>query len=131
MIVAMSITDDDLLALSRAELARYDRDGYHIARGMFDASEIAALRARFDAIAEAGAPIPGHWEPAGEASADPLASLWRRSFICHYMPRSAKQIAEWYFPLHDLEGNVVEYAKADGGGPCGEEYDWSRSEKWH
>jgi phytanoyl-CoA hydroxylase len=276
----MSITDHDPRALSRAELARYDRDGYHIARGMFDASEIAALRARFDAIAEAGAPIPGHWEPAGEASADPLKRyprvmhphrfdalsmrvlldprigrvlrdllgeepiatqtmfyfkppgargqafhqdnfylqvkpgtciaawiaidpaipgngglfvapgthrmdvqcpeeakesesfvnhlvppppgvtpvpaelapgdvlffngslihgsqpntherLWRRSFICHYMPKSSKQIAEWYFPLHDFQGNVVEYAKADGGGPCGDDFDFSKSEKWH
>jgi hypothetical protein len=56
--------------------------------------------------------------------------LWRRSFICHYMPKSSKQIAEWYFPLHDFQGNVVEYAKADGGGPCGDHVDWSRSEKW-
>ena len=59
------------------------------------------------------------------------ATLWRRSFICHYMPSSSKQIAEWYFPLHDFHGNVVEYAKAAGGGPCGDEYDWSKSEKWH
>jgi phytanoyl-CoA hydroxylase len=57
--------------------------------------------------------------------------LWRRSFICHYMPKSSKQIAEWYFPLHDFDGNVVEYAKADGGGPCGDEYDWTKSDKWH
>jgi ectoine hydroxylase-related dioxygenase (phytanoyl-CoA dioxygenase family) len=57
--------------------------------------------------------------------------LWRRSFICHYMPKSSKQIAEWYFPLHDFDGNVVEYAKADGGGPCGDEVDFSKSEKWH
>ena len=34
------------------------------------------------------------------------ATLWRRSFICHYMPKSSKQIAEWYFPLHDFHGNV-------------------------
>ena len=268
------------MVVSPAELDQYDRDGYHIARGMFDADEIAALRARFDAIAAAGEPIPGHWEPAATPNADPLkryprvmhphrfdelsmrmlleprigrvlrdllgeepiatqtmfyfkppgargqafhqdnfylqvkpgtciaawiavdpaipengglfvapgthrmevqcpesaqesesfvnhlvpppagvtpvaaelapgdvlffngslihgsqpnthATLWRRSFICHYMPKSSKQIAEWYFPLHDFQGNVVEYAKADGGGPCGTEFDFSKSEKWH
>ena len=59
------------------------------------------------------------------------ATLWRRSFICHYMPKSSKQIAEWYFPLHDFQGNVVTYDKAVGGGPCGDDFDFSRSEKWH
>ena len=269
-------------SLSREQLNHYERDGYHIVRGMFDPAEIAALRRTFDDIAQAGRPIPGHWEPsaANQQSADPLKRyprvmhphrfdplsmrilldprigrvlvdllgeepiatqtmfyfkppgargqafhqdnfylqvkpgtciaawiaidpairengglmvapgthrmqvqcpqaaeesksfvnhlvpppagvtpvpaelqpgdvlffngslihgsepnthqrLWRRSFICHYMPRSSKQIAEWYFPLHDFQGNVVEYAKADSGGPCGDEYDFSKSEKWH
>ena len=267
--------------LAPEQLDSYNRDGYHIARGMFDAAEIAALRRRFDDIADAGEPIKGHWEPSPDAqSADPLKryprvmhphrfdalskrilldrriygvlrdllgeepiatqtmfyfkppgargqafhqdnfylqvkpgtciaawiavdpaipengglmvapgthrmevqcpeqaeesqsfvnhlvppppditpvpaelqpgdvlffngslihgsqpntheKLWRRSFICHYMPRSSKQIAEWYFPLHDFDGKVVEYPKAEGGGPCGDEYDGSKSDKWH
>jgi len=267
--------------LSREQFRAYDRDGYHIARGMFDPGEIAALRRTFDSIAEAGKPIAGHWEPVPAAqSSDPLkryprvmhphrfddlsmrilldrriyrvlrdlldeepiatqtmfyfkppgargqafhqdnfylqvkpgtciaawiavdpairenggllvapgthrmnvqcpepaeesqsfvnhlvppppgitpvpaelqpgdvlffngslihgsqpnthATLWRRSFICHYMPKSSKQIAEWYFPLHDFHGNVVEYPKAEGGGPCGDAFDFSKSEKWH
>jgi ectoine hydroxylase-related dioxygenase (phytanoyl-CoA dioxygenase family) len=45
--------------------------------------------------------------------------LWRRSFICHYMPKSARQIARHYFPLHDFDGHVVEYPASPAGGPCG------------
>src|SRR5688500_13476798 len=251
--------------LASAELDHYDREGYLVVRGMFDAEEIAALRGTFDAIAEAGRPIPGHWEPARDAKpSDPLkryprvmhphrfdplsmrilldrridrvlrdllgeepvatetmfyfkppgargqafhqdnfylkvkpgtciaawiavdpairtnggllvapgthrmdvqcpepadesksfvnhlvppppgvtpvpaelqpgdvlffngslihgsepnthATLWRRSFICHYVPASSRQIADWYFPLRDFAGNVVNKARADGG----------------
>ena len=48
--------------------------------------------------------------------------LWRRSFICHYMARSARQISRGYFPLHDFAGHVVEYAASPAGGPCGSEF---------
>ena len=59
------------------------------------------------------------------------ATLWRRSFICHYLPASSKQIAEWYFPLRDFQGNVVSRDRAHGGGPCGDDFDFSKAEKWH
>ncbi len=46
---------------------------------------------------------------------------WRRSFICHYMPRSSKQISKWYHPLHDFTGQAIPYPESTGGGPCGME----------
>lgn len=47
------------------------------------------------------------------------ADRWRRSFICHYMPRSSTQIAAHYFPVLDFEGNEIPYDAAADGGPCG------------
>ena len=267
--------------LSADQLAAYDRDGYHIARGMFSADEVEAVRRTFDDIAHAGKPIEGYWTPspdpnerdplklyprvmhphrfddlsmsilldprirrvlldllgeepvaaqtmfyfkppgargqafhqdnfylqvkpgnciAGWIAVDPAIrengglmvapgthrmevqcpqeaeqaksfvnhlvppppgvtpvpadlqsgdvlffngslihgsepnthpTLWRRSFICHYMPASSQQIAQWYFPLRDFAGNAVNKAKAEGGGPCGDNYDFSKTEKWH
>jgi phytanoyl-CoA hydroxylase len=46
---------------------------------------------------------------------------WRRSYICHYAPESCHEISEWYFPLLNFEGKVVDRCKAAGGGPCGTE----------
>lgn len=57
-------------------------------------------------------------------------TLWRRSFICHYMPAAAEEIVEWYFPLHDFRGNVIARKASGMGGPCGENYDWSKVEKF-
>ena len=57
-------------------------------------------------------------------------TLWRRSFICHYMPAAAQEIVEWYFPLHDFHGNVIERKSAALGGPCGPDFDWSKLEKF-
>ncbi|MEL7238208.1 MAG: phytanoyl-CoA dioxygenase family protein, partial [Planctomycetota bacterium] len=51
-------------------------------------------------------------------------TLWRRSFICHYMPSAAKEISGYYhtFGLWDFDGNRVDraYSEEDGG-PCGRE----------
>ena len=61
-------------------------------------------------------------------------TLWRRSFICHYMPSSAKHIAKWYAPVLDFAGNVVEYELATDGGPCGKEFQpgqYGSYGKWH
>lgn len=44
-------------------LDAWQRDGYHVARSLFSSTEVSAVRDRFDALAAAGAPIPGHWEP--------------------------------------------------------------------
>jgi ectoine hydroxylase-related dioxygenase (phytanoyl-CoA dioxygenase family) len=57
-------------------------------------------------------------------------TLWRRSFICHYMPAAAEEIVEWYFPLHDFNGRVIARRSAAMGGPCGADYDWSKLEKF-
>jgi phytanoyl-CoA hydroxylase len=47
--------------------------------------------------------------------------LFRRSFICHYLPASAKELSHYYFPLHDMAGSVVERDATTDGGPCGTE----------
>jgi len=44
---------------------------------------------------------------------------WRRSFICHYMPRSTKSVSKGYHPVLDFKGQVVEYGATASGGPCG------------
>ncbi|MBA2481586.1 MAG: phytanoyl-CoA dioxygenase family protein [Planctomycetes bacterium] len=44
---------------------------------------------------------------------------FRRAFICHYQPASATECSEWYRPLLDFDGTVVERSAAVGGGPCG------------
>jgi ectoine hydroxylase-related dioxygenase (phytanoyl-CoA dioxygenase family) len=44
---------------------------------------------------------------------------FRRSLICHYVPKSCIEVARGYHPLLDFEGNVVSREFATGGGPCG------------
>ncbi|MET8472745.1 phytanoyl-CoA dioxygenase family protein [Streptomyces sp. NPDC006422] len=46
---------------------------------------------------------------------------FRRSFICHYVGRSAERIAG-YYELRDMDGRVVEAEESTGGGPCGNEF---------
>ncbi|MFF1735439.1 phytanoyl-CoA dioxygenase family protein [Streptomyces sp. NPDC058247] len=46
---------------------------------------------------------------------------FRRSFVCHYAPRSARRIARHYRTF-TLEGQEVFLAEAEGGGPCGTEF---------
>jgi len=62
------------------------------------------------------------------------ATLWRRSFICHYIPVSSTHIARHYHPLLDFAGNPVDCAMSDDGGPCGEAVDtgkYGSYGKWH
>ncbi|MEI6083075.1 MAG: phytanoyl-CoA dioxygenase family protein [Verrucomicrobiota bacterium] len=58
-----------------------------------------------------------HGSPPNRSKTD-----WRRAFICHYMPKRSEHISKFYAPLLDFSGNVVEYAAAAGGGPCGQEF---------
>jgi ectoine hydroxylase-related dioxygenase (phytanoyl-CoA dioxygenase family) len=44
---------------------------------------------------------------------------FRRSFICHYVPASCAEVAEFYKPLLRFDGSTIEKQKATGGGPCG------------
>ncbi len=46
---------------------------------------------------------------------------WRRSFICHYVPLSAREISGAY-RCYRFDGSHHELAVAEGGGPCGEEF---------
>lgn len=45
---------------------------------------------------------------------------FRRSFICHYAPRSTARISRFYRPL-SLDGRDLCLAESAGGGPCGTE----------
>ncbi|MGY0489322.1 phytanoyl-CoA dioxygenase family protein [Streptomyces sp. WG-D5] len=49
------------------------------------------------------------------------ADRFRRSFICHYVGRSAERIAR-YYDLWTMDGQTVEVAESTGGGPCGNEF---------
>lgn len=46
---------------------------------------------------------------------------FRRAFICHYIGVSANELSHYYFPLHDMQGRVVERKATTDGGPCGSE----------
>ena len=45
---------------------------------------------------------------------------FRRSFICHYVGESAREISWYYKPLYHFDGTAVDLPDADGGGPCGD-----------
>ena len=44
---------------------------------------------------------------------------FRRSLICHYLPRSSTAIHEWYQPLLDFDGQEHRIGTSTAGGPCG------------
>jgi phytanoyl-CoA hydroxylase len=46
---------------------------------------------------------------------------FRRSFICHYVPRSTETMSAWYENLLPFEGEAVKCRVYDEGGPCGTE----------
>ena len=43
---------------------------------------------------------------------------WRRSLIFHYVPESCEEVAEFYHPLLDFEGDAVDKRVSATGGPC-------------
>lgn len=47
---------------------------------------------------------------------------WRRSFICHYVGESAREMSEFYYPLLSADGGEIRKETATGGGPCGTEF---------
>ncbi|ARQ71492.1 phytanoyl-CoA dioxygenase family protein [Streptomyces marincola] len=49
------------------------------------------------------------------------ADRFRRSFICHYVGRSAERIGTWYRTL-SMSGERVPLAESEGAGPCGTEF---------
>ncbi len=46
---------------------------------------------------------------------------FRRSFICHYIGRSAERMSTWYRPILTFRGEEVTIDANIGGGPCGVE----------
>ena len=47
---------------------------------------------------------------------------WRRSYICHYVGESAREMSQYYYPLITAGGDEVRKEIAVGGGPCGDEF---------
>lgn len=43
---------------------------------------------------------------------------FRRSLICHYVPRGTAELSHWYRAM-DFDGNAVGVAVSQDGGPCG------------
>ena len=43
---------------------------------------------------------------------------FRRSLICHYVPRSTKEMSHWY-EAFDFDGSRIPITKNEDGGPCG------------
>ena len=46
------------------------------------------------------------------------ATRFRRSLICHYVPRSTAEMS-WYYKAIDFDGNPIALAANNDGGPCG------------
>lgn len=44
---------------------------------------------------------------------------WRRTLIFHYVPESCEEVAAFYFPLLDENGDEVVRRASPAGGPCG------------
>lgn len=65
---APALTVDEPTQLSREQLSEWERDGYHVARGLFDLAEVRQVAGRFDAMAERGVPIENHWQPDLDSS---------------------------------------------------------------
>ena len=47
---------------------------------------------------------------------------WRRSFICHYLPASSRELSRYYRPTLRFDGSEYDFGDASGGGPCGTEF---------
>lgn len=98
--------DAPLRRLSPAQLDEWRERGYFLMRGLFSAERIAEVGERFDAIAEAGEPIPGHWDPKPEADGDPL-KRYPRMMHPHRFDALSKQVMldpTVREVLHDLLG---------------------------
>ena len=46
------------------------------------------------------------------------ATRFRRSLICHYVPRGTAELSHWYRAM-DFDGNAVGVTVSKDGGPCG------------
>lgn len=64
------------------------------------------------------------WTPHGSLP-NVSKDRFRRCFIGHYIPGSAREVSSWYMPLIDFAGNEVQRESAPAGGACGV---WTESE---
>lgn len=53
--------------LTEEQMKQWARDGYLIVRGLWTAEEIRQCKGMFDAMAEKGEAVPGHWAPELES----------------------------------------------------------------
>ncbi|MCX6381963.1 MAG: phytanoyl-CoA dioxygenase family protein [Armatimonadetes bacterium] len=56
-------------------------------------------------------------------------TLFRRAFICHYIPRRSLEVSHWFNPFYTFQGTQVSVQEAEGGGPCGVVQ--TRTEAWN
>lgn len=78
--------------LSAAEMDAWDRDGFHVQRGLFGADEVGAIRDRFDRIADRGVPIAGHWEPDPQTGTDDILARYPRVMHPHDFDPASKAV---------------------------------------
>lgn len=74
--------------LSQDQVRAYRHTGFTVAKALFSAAEVADCKNHFDALAEAGVPIEGHWSP--QAGEDPLAR-YPRMFHPHLFDEGSKK----------------------------------------
>ncbi|WP_285240670.1 phytanoyl-CoA dioxygenase family protein [Pseudarthrobacter sp. MEB009] len=74
--------------LTQDQVNAYHHTGFTVARGLFSAAEAADCAKHFDALAETGEPIEGHWAP--QSGTDPLAR-YPRMFHPHLFDAGSKQ----------------------------------------
>ena len=96
----------------------------------FESSEDLSARllqhasSRVPAILEPGDTLLFHGSLIHGSDANRSQGTWRRSFICHYIPESARSIARYFRPLTSFTGETVvrDHAGIDLG-PCGAGFD--------
>ena len=74
--------------LSQDQVMAYHHTGFTVAKALFSAAEVADCKNHFDALADAGVPIEGHWSP--QAGEDPLAR-YPRMFHPHLFDEGSKK----------------------------------------
>ncbi|MEM1212507.1 MAG: phytanoyl-CoA dioxygenase family protein [Planctomycetota bacterium] len=111
---ANPLTDD--------ELHRWETEGYHVARGLWTAEEVAACKALFEAFAKAGEAVPEMWEPE-LGSADPLKRYPRVLHPHRWMDLAERMLLDervgavlwWLMGEEPLATQSMYYFKPPGG----------------
>ena len=71
----MVSTMDDKWTLTAEQMQQWDRDGFLIVKGLFEAPQLAELQAYFDGVAEKGETIEGYWTPSARSKREDSSSI--------------------------------------------------------